>query len=87
MLNALDDGSVSLYATDVYEKEEGIFFYDHSVAGHRDTLLHRLLCHPRTLVTPHQAFATDEALYNIAETTLFNLNCWGEHKHSKNELQ
>ena len=86
MLNALDDGSVSLYATDVYEKEEGIFFYDHSVAGHRDALLHRLLCHPRTLVTPHQAFATDEALYNIAETTLFNLNCWGEQKHSENEL-
>jgi D-lactate dehydrogenase len=28
------------------------------------------------LVTPHQAFATNEALNNIAETTFLNINSW-----------
>ena len=86
MLDALDRGTVTAYGTDVYEHEHGIFFYDRSKVTLKDRVLHRLLCHPKTLVTPHQAFATNEALQNIASTTIENLNAWETGKDSNNEL-
>ncbi len=86
VLKALDKGLVSGYATDVFEHEHGVFFYDRSNNLPKSPILHRLLCHPKTLVTPHQAFATSEALENIASTTIENLNAWQEGKHSVNEL-
>jgi D-lactate dehydrogenase len=86
MLKALDAGLVSGYATDVYEQEHGVFFYDRSHSKPKDETLHQLLCHPKTLVTPHQAFATNEALQNIASATLDNLNAWEHGNHAVNEL-
>ena len=58
---------------DVYE-EEGDFFYE-DYSGHivRDDKLVRLIAMPNVLVTSHQAFLTEEALSNIAETTVDNL--------------
>jgi len=86
ILKALDQGSVSGYATDVYEHEHGVFFYDRSNNVPKDPILHQLLHHPQVLVTPHQAFATREALQNIAIATLENLNTWQDGKHPINEL-
>lgn len=86
VLNALDEDKLSGYATDVYEKEHGVFFYDHSRNKVNDTLLHRLLYHPKVLLTPHQAFATKEALQNIASTTISNLSTWEEGKNSITEI-
>ena len=86
VLNALDNELISGYATDVYEKEHGVFFYDRSQNKPQDPLLHSLLCHPKVLLTPHQAFATNEALKNIADTTIANLNAWADGKHSVNEI-
>lgn len=86
ILKALDTEIISGYATDVYEREHGVFFFDRSNNNPKDETLHQLLCHPKTLVTPHQAFATHEALQNIAATTIENLNAWDSNKHSKNEL-
>lgn len=80
VLQALDLGKIGGYATDVYEQESGIFFYDHTNSGLEDRLLTALLQHPKTLVTPHQAFVTTEALTNIAETTFYNINSWNEFK-------
>ncbi len=58
---------------DVYE-EEGDFFYE-DFSGHivRDDKLVRLIAMPNVIVTSHQAFLTEEALSNIAETTVNNL--------------
>lgn len=86
ILKGLDTRKLKGYLTDVYEKEHGVFFYDRSLDSLKDPLLHRLLCHPKTLVTPHQAFATKEALENIAITTMENLNTWESGKHAINEL-
>src|SRR5690606_19323784 len=86
LLEALDDKKINGYVADVYEKERGIFFYDHSQKPINDILLQRLLVHPKVLLTPHQAFATKEALQNISETTIVNLNVWAEGKHSVNEI-
>lgn len=86
MLQALDEGTISGYATDVYEKEHGVFFYDHSQNTLTDSLLQQLLNHPKVLLTPHQAFATKEALKNIADTTLNNIHAWAQQKHPASEI-
>jgi len=38
-----------------------------------DDILARLISMPNTIVTSHQAFLTEEALKNIAETTVQSL--------------
>ncbi|MDC8003785.1 NAD(P)-dependent oxidoreductase [Aureisphaera galaxeae] len=87
ILRALDEGQVSGYVTDVYEKESGIFFYDHSDGPYlEDPQLLRLLNHPKVLLTPHQAFATREALKNIAQRTIKNLDAWEAGKVAACEL-
>jgi D-lactate dehydrogenase len=49
-------------------------------------MLKKLLSMQNVLITPHQAFATHEALTNIASTTFYNIDCWGRNKRSPNEL-
>ena len=41
---------------------------------------------PNVIVTSHQAFLTEEALSNIAETTVMNLNQMHDGKPCPNEL-
>jgi len=45
-----------------------------------------LLTFKNVLITSHQAFLTDTALGNIADTTLYNLDCWGQNSPSPNEI-
>lgn len=86
VLNALDSDRIAGYATDVYEHEHGVFFYDRSQNAPEDSILQQLLQHPKVLLTPHQAFATKEALKNIASTTIESFNAWDNGVPSKNEL-
>ncbi len=86
LLVALKNKSIAGYAADVYEKEKGIFFRDNSDSGIPDERLKELLSYENVLMTPHQAYVTQEALKNIAEITFYNLNCWAEGKECKNEL-
>ena len=86
VLNALDTNAISGYTTDVYEHEHGVFFYNRSNDKPKDKILEKLLNHPSVLLTPHQAFATNEALQNIASATFENLNDWESGKHAFNEL-
>jgi D-lactate dehydrogenase len=82
----LEKGRVGYYGMDVYEKEKGIFFFDHTGKELNDPVLKKLIAIPNVLVTPHQAFATYEALTNIADTTFYNISCWAENTVSENEL-
>ncbi|KAG4222735.1 D-lactate dehydrogenase [Phytophthora cactorum] len=61
-------------ALDVYEGEGALFYNDHS--GHiiDDDELMRLTTFHNVLVCGHQAFFTEEALREIAEGTIANLN-------------
>ena len=86
LISAIENGTVAYYGMDVYEKENGLFFYDHSGKQLNDPVFLKLMDMPNVLITPHQAFATKEALANIADTTFYNINCWEEGKPSKNEI-
>ncbi len=73
LIQGLKDKKVGAACLDVYE-EEGDFFYE-DFSGHivRDDKLVRLISMPNVIVTSHQAFLTEEALDNIAATTVNNL--------------
>lgn len=86
LLNAIKERKVGAACLDVYEEESDLFFEDNS--GHilDDDTLARLISMPNVIVTSHQAFLTDEALQNIAETTVNNLSELFENGCCKNEL-
>jgi len=73
LLEGIKDRKIGAACLDVYEEEADIFFEDRS--GHilNDDLLSRLISMPNVIVTSHQAFLTEEALNNIAETTVNNI--------------
>lgn len=70
LIEGLKSEKIGGAALDVYEEEENIFFQDLSNKILRDDTLARLLTFPNVLITSHQAFLTNEALNNIAMTTL-----------------
>lgn len=86
VIAGLDSGRMGYFGMDVYEKEKGIFFYDHRSSGLEDKNLKQLQEMSNVLITPHQAFATTDALQNIAATTMDNLNCWAKNETPENEL-
>lgn len=73
LLAALKKDAIGGAALDVYEEEENVFFHDFSTVGIQDDILARLLTFPNVLITSHQGFLTEEALRNIAGTTLDNI--------------
>ncbi|WP_052669804.1 2-hydroxyacid dehydrogenase [Nitriliruptor alkaliphilus] len=86
-IQALKDGRIGHLALDVYEEEGDLFFEDLSDTGIQDDVFARLLTFPNVLITAHQAFFTEEALRNIAETTLGNATAFAEGRPSGNELE
>ena len=71
---------------DVYEEEEGLFFEDHSEDILQDDVIARLMTFKNVLITSHQAFLTQTALENIADTTIYNLDCFEKNIVCKNEI-
>jgi D-lactate dehydrogenase len=63
-------------AIDVYERENELFFEDRSGQPIADDQFLRLIGFPNVLVTAHQGFFTVEALRNIADTTVANLDAY-----------
>jgi D-lactate dehydrogenase len=72
-IEALKSGQLGYLGIDVYEQEENLFFRDLSESLIPDDQILRLMSFPNVLITAHQAFLTLEALTEIAETTLKNL--------------
>ena len=86
LLTGIKARTVGAACLDVYEEESDLFFEDNS--GHilEDDTLARLISMPNVIVTSHQAFLTNEALTNIAETTLQNLINFFRDGQCSNEL-
>lgn len=70
LLEAIMSGKVGAAGLDVYEGEKEYFFENKSAQNIKDTVLSRLIASPNVVVSSHQAFLTQEALFNIAESTL-----------------
>ena len=86
VIAALKSGKIGFFGMDVYEEEEHLFFSDHSEEILQDETIARLLSFRNVLITGHQAFLTKEALENISNTTIYNLNCFENGSECPNEL-
>lgn len=75
-IDALKDGRLGHLGLDVYEEEADVFFEDLSSQVIQDDVLARLMTFPNVLITSHQAYFTETALRNIAQTTLANLDAY-----------
>ena len=74
VVEGFKSGQIGALGIDVYEEEADLFFRDLSNQVVQDDVFARLLTFPNVVVTAHQAFFSDEALRNIAETTLANIS-------------
>ncbi|MEJ1237048.1 2-hydroxyacid dehydrogenase [Chryseolinea sp. T2] len=87
VIEGLKSRHIGSLGIDVYEEEEGLFFYDHSDADIlEDDTISRLMTFKNVLITAHQAFLTETALTNIADTTVSNLDYFSRRESSPNEI-
>lgn len=86
LIQYLKKGHLGGAGLDVYEEEENLFFQDHSNEVLQDDVLARLLTFSNVLITSHQAFLTEEALHNIAFTTLSNISQFEQGKPLTNQV-
>ncbi|MBE0492815.1 MAG: 2-hydroxyacid dehydrogenase [Thiomicrospira sp.] len=86
LINALKTRKIGYVGLDVYEEEGPLFFEDHSNDIILDDNFERLMTFPNVLVTGHQAYFTQEALAEIAKTTIENLLAFKRSEALKNEV-
>jgi D-lactate dehydrogenase len=87
VVKGLKSGKIGSLGIDVYEQEEKLFFRDLSDTIIEDDVISRLSSFPNVLITAHQGFFTNEALSQIAETTLSNLKAFKNGDELKNEVK
>jgi len=86
LVEGIKQRKVGAACLDVYEEESNVFFHDYSNHIVDDDTLARLISMPNVIVTSHQAFLTEEALSNIADTTLENVEEFFTNDFSRNEV-
>lgn len=86
LIEGLKEKKVAAAGLDVYEEEGEYFYEDKSDKIIDDDVLARLLSFNNVIVTSHQAFFTKEALHNIAETTLQNIEDFRHLRPLVNEV-
>ena len=86
LLEGIRKRKIGAACLDVYEEEADVFFEDRSGHIFEDDTLARLISMPNVIVTSHQAFLTQEALTNIAQTTLSNIREYLATGICKNEI-
>ncbi len=87
LIGGLKSGKIGYLGLDVYEQEENLFFEDLSGEIIQDDVIARLMTFPNVLITAHQAFFTENAMSNIAETTLQNIKDFHDGKELGNEVK
>ena len=86
LLEGIRSKKIGSAALDVYEEEGELFYEDRSNTILEDDVLMLLISMPNVLVTSHQAFLTQEALQNIAKTTLESVGEYGRGEVMKHEI-
>ncbi|KAK3989915.1 d-lactate dehydrogenase [Cladorrhinum sp. PSN332] len=86
VIAALKSKRLGGLALDVYEAEAQLFYKDHGAEIIQDDELMRLLTFPNVLICGHQAFFTEEALTEIAECTLRNVEDFMLRRSCPNSL-
>jgi D-lactate dehydrogenase len=84
---ALKKEQIGYLGMDVYEKESNIFFKDCSQTVIQDDVFERLLSFNNVLITPHQAFYTDEAVSEITKITIKNFTDFENKAVLENEVK
>lgn len=84
VIDGLKSKHIGYLGIDVYEQEEKLFFRDLSHTIIEDDTIQRLMSFPNVLVTAHQAFFTEEALHQIATSTLSSLSNFEKNQTFEN---
>ncbi len=87
LIKGLKSGKIAKAGLDVYEEEAEIFFKDKSEGVIDDDTFARLLTFNNVVITSHQAFLTNEALTNIAQTTFENIGEYIDGKPLTNRVE
>ena len=87
LIDGLKEKIIGSAALDVYEEESNYFYMDRSDYIIDDDVLARLLSFNNVIVTSHQAFFTQEAMANIANTTLQNIRDFRTGSELQNEVK
>ncbi len=82
----LKSGKIGYLGLDVYEQEGDLFFEDLSNEIIQDDVFERLVTFPNVLITGHQGYFTEDALRNIAQTSLANVRAIELGQACENEL-
>ena len=86
-IKALKKEQIGYLGIDVYEEESTMFFKDCSQTVIQDDIFERLLSFNNVLITPHQAFYTDEAVSEIAKITIKNFTDFENKSMLDNEVK
>lgn len=85
-IDGLKHEQIGFLGIDVYEQEENLFYNDLSENIIQDDLILRLISFPNVLITSHQGFLTNEALEEIAKTTIENISNFENGIKTQNEV-
>ncbi len=86
LIEGLKEKRIGAAGLDVYEEEAAYFYEDTSDRIMDDDVLARLLSFNNVILTSHQAFFTREAIDNIAQVTMQNLNDFFERRKLPNQV-
>ena len=86
IITGLKSGKIGYLGIDVYEQEADLFFRNLSEQILHDDIIARLMTFPNVLITAHQGFFTQEALDQIALTTLDSIKQWEHGEALMNEI-
>lgn len=87
VVDGLKAGKIGYLGIDVYEEEEDLFFEDKTFEIRTDDVFARLTTFPNVVITGHQAYFTEEAVKQIAKTTVENITAYQSGADLENEVR
>lgn len=87
VLESLEDGKLAGFGFDVYENEASFVRKHKTMEEIGDPVLKSLLARDDAIYSPHIAFYTDGAIYNMIEVTLDNLRQYRDTGECRNEIK